>query len=91
MRTGSLICLLVWKCLCVTVSRGKTSIYFLLNIGYVVYVVYVGERYVLTVGSLDYPTRCRFWLYLVVVSCSQWVGRAGGWLVKLYLIVFSCV
>ena len=34
MRTGSLICLLVRKCLCVSVSRGKPSIYFLLNIGY---------------------------------------------------------
>ena len=30
--------LLVQKCLCVSVSRGKSSIYFLLNIGYVVYV-----------------------------------------------------
>ena len=34
MRTGSLIWLLVRKCLCVSVSRGKASIYFLLNIGY---------------------------------------------------------
>ena len=34
MRTGSLICLLVRKCLCVSISRGKPSIYFLLNIGY---------------------------------------------------------
>ena len=41
MRTGSLICVLVRKCLCVSISRGKPSIYFLLNIGYVVYVVYV--------------------------------------------------
>ena len=38
MRTGSLICWLVRKCLCVSISRGKPSIYFLLNIGYVVYV-----------------------------------------------------
>ena len=34
MRTGSLICLLVRKCLCVSVSRGKPSIYFSVNIGY---------------------------------------------------------
>ena len=32
-RTSSLICLLVWKCLCVSISRGKPSIYFLLNTG----------------------------------------------------------
>ena len=41
MCTGSLIILLVWKCLCVSTSRGKPSIYVLLNIGYVVYVVVV--------------------------------------------------
>ena len=41
MRTGSLIFLLIWECLCVSISSGKPSIYFLLNIGYVVYVVYV--------------------------------------------------
>ena len=41
MRTSSLICLLVRKCLCVSISRGKPSVYFLLNIGNVVYVVYV--------------------------------------------------
>ena len=42
MRTGSLICLLlVRKCLCASISRGKPSIYFLINIEYVVYVVYV--------------------------------------------------
>ena len=41
MRTGSLIYLLVQKCLRVSISRGKPSIYFLLSIGYVVYVVYV--------------------------------------------------
>ena len=41
MRTDSLICLPVWKCLCVSISRSEPSIYFLLNIGYVVYVVYV--------------------------------------------------
>ena len=40
LRTGSLIIPLVQKCLCVSISRGKSSIYFLLNIGYVVYVVY---------------------------------------------------
>ena len=34
MRTDSLILLLVQKCLCVSISRGKPSIYFLLNIGY---------------------------------------------------------
>ena len=34
MRTISLICLLVQKCLCVPISRGKPSTYFLLNIGY---------------------------------------------------------
>ena len=34
MHTGLLICLLVQKCLCVSISRGKPSIYFLLNIGY---------------------------------------------------------
>ena len=39
MRTGSLIILLVRKILCVTISRGEPSIYFLLNIEYVVYVV----------------------------------------------------
>ena len=33
-RTGSLVCLLVRKCLWVSISRGKPSIYFLLNIGY---------------------------------------------------------
>ena len=38
MRTGSLIILLVRKCPCVSISRGKPSI-FLLNITYVVYVV----------------------------------------------------
>ena len=38
MHVGSLFFLLVWKCLCVSVSRGGPSIYFLLNIGYVVYV-----------------------------------------------------
>ena len=32
MRTGSLICLLVRKFMCVSVSRGKPSIYFLLKI-----------------------------------------------------------
>jgi len=42
MRTGSLIILLVQKCLCGSISMGKPSVYFLLNIGYVVvYVVYV--------------------------------------------------
>ena len=41
MRTGSPIILLAKKCLCVSISRGKPSIYFLPNIGYVVYVVYV--------------------------------------------------
>ena len=40
MRTGSLISLIVWKCLCVSNSRGKPSIFFLINIGNVVYVVY---------------------------------------------------
>ena len=35
--------LLVQKCLCVSISRGKPSIYSLLNIGYVVYVVYVAH------------------------------------------------
>ena len=30
--------LLVQKCLCVSISRGEPSIYFLLNIAYVVYV-----------------------------------------------------
>ena len=34
MRTDSLFVLLVRKCLCVSVSRGKPSMYFLLNIGY---------------------------------------------------------
>ena len=29
------------ECLCVSNSRGKPSIYFLLDIGYVVYIVYV--------------------------------------------------
>ena len=29
MRTGSRIILLVWKCRCVSISRGKPSIYFL--------------------------------------------------------------
>ena len=47
MRTGSLIILLVRICLCVSISGGEPSVYFLLNIGYVadvvyrVYVVYV--------------------------------------------------
>ena len=39
MRTSSLIILLVWKRQCVSISKGKPLIYFLLNIGYVVYVV----------------------------------------------------
>ena len=34
MRTGSLTFLLVRKCLCVSVSMGKPSIYFLMHIGY---------------------------------------------------------
>ena len=34
MRTGSLICLLGRICLCVSIERGKPSVYFLLNIGY---------------------------------------------------------
>ena len=34
MRTGSLICVLLRKYMCVSVSRGKPSIYFLMNIGY---------------------------------------------------------
>ena len=34
MRTGSLICLRVQKCLCVSSFGGKPSIYFLVNIGY---------------------------------------------------------
>ena len=46
MRTVSLIILLVRKCLCVSISNGKPSIYFMLNIGYVVYVVYVVVVYV---------------------------------------------
>ena len=41
MRTGSLIILLAQKCLCVSILRGNPSIYFLINVGYVVYVVYV--------------------------------------------------
>ena len=41
MRTDSLFFLLVRKCQCVSISRGKPSIYFLPNIGYVVYVVHV--------------------------------------------------
>ena len=41
MGTGSLICLLVRKCPFVSISKGKPSISFLLNIAYVVYVVHV--------------------------------------------------
>ena len=41
MRTGSLIILLVRKCLCLSIPRGKPSISFLLNLRYVVYVVVV--------------------------------------------------
>ena len=34
MRTGSLICSLVRKCLCLSISRGEPSIYFLPDNGY---------------------------------------------------------
>ena len=41
MRIGWLIILLVRRCLGVSISRGKPSIYFLLDTEYVVYFVYV--------------------------------------------------
>ena len=34
MHTGSLILLIVQKCLCVSVSTGRPSVYFLLHVGY---------------------------------------------------------
>ena len=63
MRTGSLIMLLVQKCLCVSIARGKPSIYILLNIGYDLYVVYV----VYVVVYVDYVVDVVYVVYVVYV------------------------
>ena len=71
-RTSSLIILLVRKCLCVSASRGKPSIYFLLNIGYVVCVVYV--VYVVYVVVIVVVAASRFLFDdspIRIVSCSH--------------------
>ena len=71
MRTGSLIMLLVWKCLCVSISRGKPSMYFLLNIRYAVYVVYVVYVVVVVVVYIVYVV---YVVYVVVAVVVYPVG-----------------
>ena len=65
MRTSSLIILLVQQCLCVSISRGKPSIYSLVNIGYDVYVVsFISVVYVVYVVYAVYVV---YVVYVVLV------------------------